>query len=269
MDARAWGLEGLTPLERVQKVIEAGCDQFGGERSPELIIELVKSGQLSEERIDASVKRIMRDKFTLGLFDNPYVDPKKSEELVGNIEFREAGKKAQARSMVLLKNSDLLPLKEGVKIFAEGMQQSEVLNQYGELVSSPEKADVIVKRINTPFEPRDDFFLEEYFHQGRLYYSEEEKTEILELIKKKPSIVVVNLERPAILTEIDKASQALLAEFGATDEVLAAVLFGDKKPEGKLPFELPSSWEAVENQLEDLPYDSKDPLYQFGHGLSY
>lgn len=269
MDARAWGLEGLTPVERVQKVIEAGCDQFGGERTPELIIELVKSGQLTEERIDLSVKRIMRDKFTLGLFDNPYVDVEKSEAIVGNVHFIAAGKEAQAKSMVLLKNSNLLPLKKGVKIYAEGMEESEVLNQFGELVSSPEKADVIVKRINTPFEPRDDFFLEEYFHQGRLYYSEEEKTEILELIKKKPSVVVVNLERPAILTEIDNASQALLAEFGATDEVLAAVLFGDKKPEGKLPFELPSSWEAVENQLEDLPYDSKDPLYQFGHGLSY
>lgn len=40
-------------------------------------------------------------------------------------------------------------------------------------------------------------------------------------------------------------------------------------PEGKPPFELPSSREAVENQKEDLPYDPKDPLYPFGYGLSY
>ena len=37
----------------------------------------------------------------------------------------------------------------------------------------------------------------------------------------------------------------------------------------KLPFELPSSQRAVENQMEDVPYDSKNPLYPYGHGLSY
>jgi beta-glucosidase len=38
---------------------------------------------------------------------------------------------------------------------------------------------------------------------------------------------------------------------------------------GKLPFELPSSQEAVKEQFEDVPYDSKDPLYDFGFGLRY
>ena len=93
--------------------------------------------------------------------------------------------------------------------------------------------------------------------------------EILDLISKKPSIVVVNLDRAAILSEISEASGALLADFGLSDEVLNELLFGVKSPEGKLPFELPSSREAVENQKEDVPYDSKDPLYPFGHGLSY
>ena len=77
------------------------------------------------------------------------------------------------------------------------------------------------------------------------------------------------MERPAILTEIDAESKALMAEFGTSDEVLADLLFGKRRPSGKLPFELPSSWEAVKNQKEDLPYDSKDPLYPYGHGLSY
>ncbi len=67
-DARAWGVEDLSPLERTKKVIDAGCDQFGGESSPELIIELVDSGQLTEARIDESVKRIMRDKFRVRSF---------------------------------------------------------------------------------------------------------------------------------------------------------------------------------------------------------
>ena len=45
--ARAWGVENLSPKERVLKVLDAGCDQFG-ENSPSQIIELVKEGKLSE-----------------------------------------------------------------------------------------------------------------------------------------------------------------------------------------------------------------------------
>lgn len=47
------------------------------------------------------------------------------------------------------------------------------------------------------------------------------------------------------------------------------MIFGNTKPCGSLPFELPSSMEAVRNQKENLPYDSKDPLYKFGFRLRY
>ena len=246
----------------------AGCDQFGGENSPELIIELVKNGELSEKRLDVSVARILRDKFTLGLFDDPYVDAEKAPELTGKPEYRALAKKAQARSTVLLKNENLLPLKSGTKVYIEGITHPEAFESFGQIVDSPEEAEVVIKRIQTPYEPRDDSFLERFFHQGRLYYTPEELEDILEVIRAKPSVVIANLERPAILTEINAASTSLLAEFGTSDEVLAKVLFGDERPEGKMPFELPSTWEAVEAQLEDVPYDSKDPLYEFGHGLS-
>jgi hypothetical protein len=45
--------------------------------------------------------------------------------------------------------------------------------------------------------------------------------------------------------------------------------FGRYEPKGRLPFELPSSMEAVRKQKEDLPYDSQDPLVSFGFGLRY
>jgi beta-glucosidase len=268
-EGRSWGVENLSEKERVKKVIDAGCDQFGGESLPELIIELVNDGAISEERIDISVKRIMLDKFRLGLFDAPYVNEKEALKIAGKKTFRDKGKIAQGKSMVLLKNDGLLPLKKGTKIYAEGMLTPEVINTNGVLVDDPQDADVILKKIQTPFEPRSDYFLESFFNQGRLYYSEEEKKEILDLINQKPAIVVVNLERATILTDIDKASGALFGEFGTSDEVLMDVLFGKVNPAGKLPFELPSSWEAVKNQKEDVPYDSENPLYRFGHGLSY
>ena len=78
-------------------------------------MELVRSGQIAESRIDESVRRLLRDKFRLGLFDNPYVDPDAAEQIVGSAAFRAAGEQAQRRSIVLLKNgeptaSPILPL---------------------------------------------------------------------------------------------------------------------------------------------------------------
>ncbi len=269
-EASAWGMEDFTPMQRIQKVIEAGCDQIGGDFVPELIVELVENGQISEERIDVSVRRILRDKYRLGLFDNPYLDEKEALEIVGNDSFVEKGKQAQAKSMVLLKNEDLLPLKEGVKIYVDGMTDLSGLEKYAELVKNPTDADVIVTRIATPWQKREGgSMFESFFRGGRLNYSDEELGEILELIEQKPSVVVANLYRPTVLTEINEECAALMADFDTSDEVLADVLFGKRKAMGKLPFELPSSQEAVEKQMEDLPYDSENPLYPFGYGLSY
>ncbi len=266
---RGWGVEDLTPLQRMKKSLDAGCDQYGGESCPELIIELVESGEISEERLDASVRRILLDKFRLGLFDNPYVDEKKAAQIAGQDEFREKGELAQAKSTVLLKNKDLLPLTKGTKIYAEGMLDPDILNSYGEVVEDISEADVILLRIKTPFDPRSEYMLERFFHQGRLFYNEEEIQNILNLTAQKPTIVVVNLERPAILTEINENSSALLADFGTSDKVLADLIFGQVNPGGKMPFELPSTWEAVQKQLEDVPYDSENPLFLYGFGLGY
>ncbi len=269
-EASAWGMEDFTPLQRLLKVIEAGCDQIGGEFIPELIVELVESGQISEERIDVSVRRILRDKYRLGLFDNPYVDEQDALKIAGNDSFVEKGKQAQAKSMVLLKNENLLPLKEGVKIYVEGMTDLSGLEKYAVLVKKPTDADVIVTRIATPWQKREGgSMFESFFRGGRLYYSDEELGEILELIAQKPTVVVANLYRPSVLTEINEQCTALMADFDTSDEVLADVLFGKRKAMGKLPFELPSSQEAVEKQMEDLPYDSENPLYPFGYGLSF
>src|SRR5262249_55976035 len=79
LEARGWGVEHLSVAERVEKALEAGVDQFGGEACPEVVIDLVKQGRIAEARIDISVRRLLRDKFHLGLFDQPTVDPAAAE----------------------------------------------------------------------------------------------------------------------------------------------------------------------------------------------
>jgi len=92
---------------------------------------------------------------------------------------------------------------------------------------------------------------------------------ILEILNKVPSIVDIYLDRPAVIPEISESSKGLLANFGASDDALLDIIFGKANPSGRLPFEMPSSMEAVRNQKEDVPYDSNNPLYPFGYGLSY
>ncbi|MCU0380774.1 MAG: glycoside hydrolase family 3 C-terminal domain-containing protein [Chitinophagaceae bacterium] len=266
--AAAHGVEKLSTEERVFKIIDAGCDQFGGEAIPDIIIGLVKKGRIPESRIDESARRILRDKFTLGLFENPYVDPSNAS-IPGRKEFVEMGKESQRRSLVLLKNDgNFLPLKPGTRIFVEGMHKGDI-KPYASLIKSLEEADVIVLKVKTPTEPRTEYILERIFPEGSLEFSAKEKKKLLELVSRKPTVLVMNLERPGVFPEINAASKAVIGDFSSQDDIILDLIYGKFKPTGKLPFEIPSSMDAVLEQKEDVPYDSKKPLYPFGYGLTW
>jgi beta-glucosidase len=273
--ARARGVESLSPEQRMVKVIDAGCDQFGGESLTGMLVKLVKEGKISKKRIDESVKRLLRQKFVLGLFDNPYIDVDKAMQVLGNPEFRKLGEESQRRSMILLKNGvdpkqKTLPLETGkLKIYVWNIRP-ETAARYGQVVNRPEDADIAIIRLNTPFYPVESPVpFARDFHHGDLDFKGMGRDSILQLCKTVPTVVDIFLDRPAVIPEINDQAKAVLADFGASDEAVLDVVFGKYKPGGRLPFELPSSMEAVRNQKEDLPYDSKDPLYKFGFGLSY
>jgi len=269
--ARAWGVEKLSEEERVKKVIDAGVDQFGGESCAEHVVKLVKDGKLTEARINESIKRLLRQKFQLGLFDDPFVDESNVDKVFTNTEFKKLAEESQRRAMTLLKNdNNVLPLKQNsLKIYVKNINP-QVAADYGTIVTKPGEADIAIIRLNTPFYPVESpIMMARMFHHGDLDFKGKQKDSILELLKAVPTIVDINLDRPAVIPEINASAKGLLADFGASDAAVLDVIFGKAKPAGKLPFELPSSMEAVRNQKEDLPYDSKDPLYKFGFGLSY
>jgi beta-glucosidase len=60
-----------------------------------------------------------------------------------------------------------------------------------------------------------------------------------------------------------------VANFGVSDAALLDVLTGRAAPQGRLPFELPSSMSDVEAQRSDVPHDTRRPLYRIGFGLRY
>lgn len=172
--------------------------------------------------------------------------------------------------MTLLKNDgQALPLKGSPRIFVKNIDPG-VAARYAEVVSTPDQADFAILRLETPWVPIDNgvpFAMD--FHHGDLDFKGQAKEEILALCNQVPTIVAIYLDRPAVIPEISAAAKALIGEYGADDAAVLNVIFGKARPEGKLPFELPRSMEAVYKQKEDLPHDSENPLYPFGFGLTY
>ncbi|MFE0643142.1 glycoside hydrolase family 3 protein [Streptomyces sp. NPDC058877] len=269
--ARAWGVEHLDRLTRVERVLDAGADQFGGESAPELVVELVRSGRITAERLDRSVARLLREKFVLGLFDDPYVAPDAAARVCGSPEFRAEGLAAQSRAVTVLKDrpagatTPLLPLPPGTRLYIQGVDH-EVASQYTTVVNTPEEADVALIRLSTPYDERTEG-LESYFRAGRLDFTEEELEPLLRTAEAVPTVFDIFLDRPAVVPEIAAEAAALVANFGASDTALLNVLFGRALAEGRLPFELPSSMAAIAAGHEDVPNDSTDPVYAYGHGL--
>lgn len=269
MPARAWGIEHLSPVERVQKAIEAGVDQFGGEGCPELVLQLVREGRVSEARLDVSVRRLLREKFVLGLFDAPLLDVERAVATVGRADFVAEGAAAQRAAITRLtaaaSGPAALPLGDGQRVYVEGLG-AEAAARLGRVVADPADAEVAVLRLAAPYEPRPGKF-ESFFHAGSLAFPAAERDRVLAVCAAVPTVVDVYLDRPAVLTEVAAAAAALLVDFGASDDALVDVLLGTARARGRLPFDLPSSMAAVEASRSDVPFDTADPLFRFGDGL--
>ena len=270
-----WGMEDATKAERYVKAVTAGMDQFGGVTEAPYLTQAVQRGQLTEARINASARRILIQKFKQGLFEHPFVDAAKASTTVGKAEFVEAGLDAQRRSLVLLENKDkVLPLAASVKkVYLYGIDAA-VAKQYGyTVVATPQEADVALLRVAAPYETlHPNYIFGSMQHEGRLDYVDgnADYEAIKNAAKYAPkTVVTVYLDRPAILGNVQDKASAILANFGVSDGALFDVLTGKAKPQGKLPFELPSSMAEVQVQKSDVPYDTAHPLYKFGYGLAY
>jgi len=299
-----WGVEDLTVEQRYRKAIDAGTDLFSNDATPEFVVNLVRKGEVSEQRVNESARRILRVRFALGIFENPYADPDAAERTVRNRGFEQKALEAQRKSIVLLSNTGVLPLKPGARIYIDGIDAAAAAARGFVVVASPHEADVSVLRAvrapaagesggrggrgagagrgDAPPQGRGAGAPAGGSGRGRgmggldsggapidLTLPPEEVQRLRAVMQAKPTVVVMFFDRPYVVPDIARDAAALVAHFGVSDEALLDVLSGAFAPAGKLPFELPSSMDAVRAQKEDVPYDSKDPLFPFGHGLTY
>ena len=109
------GIAG-TPAEAGREAVNAGVDMdMQGNVYQGNLAQLVKEGHVSEKAVDEAVKRILRIKFLLGLFERPYVDPERAAKVIRSEANIEVALEAARRSIVLLKNEgNLLPMKKDI-----------------------------------------------------------------------------------------------------------------------------------------------------------
>jgi beta-glucosidase len=288
IDMMPWGVENLTILQRYQKAIDAGVDIFSGGADPALLLETVKTGLVSETRINESIARLLKEKFDLGLFENPYVDADAATKIVGNAEFQKKADIALRKSIVLLRNdAKLLPIAKSdgrpKKVYFETyydngrtknpitVNKPEINNSNLTFVATKEEADLILVWII----PTGGGL---FASQGKpidlsLSKNKVDVAHINELINAKPTIVAINYTNPWVIDEIEKGStKTILATFGTTQDALLDIVSGAFNPTGKMPFTTPKSMKAVEENQSDVPGFMKPKgygLFMFGDGISY
>ncbi|RIA09085.1 beta-glucosidase [Flavobacteriaceae bacterium MAR_2010_72] len=307
---------------------------------------LVREGNVKEELIDDAVKRILRVKFQLGLFDDPYkyCDESREKQTIGKQEFHDAVLDVAKKSIVLLKNDNqLLPLKKtGQKIaligalaadktsplgswriaaddgtavsVLEGMQsyigntltyakgadvtigKTEFISEltinetdtsgFAKAVAVAKSADVVVMVLG-------EHGLQSGEGRSRVNLDlPGVQQELLEAVYKvnKNIVLVLNNGRPLAINWADEHIPAIVEAWHLgtqSGHAIAQVLYGDYNPSGKLPMTFPKhvgqmplyyNYKATGRPTIPAPglvfwahYQDEvnEPLYPFGHGLSY
>ena len=278
-------LAGKTTLkDNMEMVINAGVDQMGSETETQLVVELVKEGRVTEERVNQAAKRILQWHFILGLFENPYVDPDNAAKVCQREDLQANAFEAQLESNILLVNEDnTLPAKEGIKLYVEGVDK-EMAAKYATLVDNPAQADMILVRTGTAEERGFGFGGQMDMKKMQQMMEEQAKKPVnIEIpasiwnnIKKlsatgKPVVVAFNPSGTSVVLpqDLKQTVKGCFLTFDCLDNALLDVVFGKFNPVGKLPFEIPATMKDVEAQLEDVPFDAPNKAFEFGFGLSY
>lgn len=315
--------------------IEAGVDMYMNPDDTDefisIVVDLVESGDLSEDRVDEAVRRILQLKKDLGLFEDPYVDEKKVETAVG--AGRDIARTAAEQSMTLLKNDgDALPLSKSDNVlvtgpFVEGLaglraqmggwtlgwqgimnhdarpwattvlegleaaigsgsvtsvptgytfqpwQDSDkyTFDNPDAVTSAAESADAVVVTIGEA--PHSEGFGD----RDELALPDAQRAVVDAVAEATPDdtpVVGVELAgSPRGGQQTFEKLDALLMAYqpgSAAGSAVARTLFGDNNPSGKLPFVWPQSVGQVTNHYNGYaPAKGNEPLYEFGHGLSY
>lgn len=266
--AMCWGVEDLSRVERFAKAINAGVDQLGGEEDPEPLLEAVRAGLVTESRIDDAVRRTLVQKFELGLFERPFVDPAAANAVIGDPAVAAAAVDAQRRALVVLEAARR-PMIVGDDIVLADDPIADALTERGITVTDdPAVATRAVVVTATPHQQlHPGHFFGRIHHEGDTDFDvdDDEWCRIEPILSEVPTIVIVHMDRPAVVTPFCGLADALIAELGVSPDVVADVLVGRTEATGRLPFTLFRHRDDVSASPCDRP--SGNTLFPRGTGV--
>lgn len=131
--------------EAASLALKAGLDMdLGGNAFGRNLKKALEEGKITEEDLDRAVSNVLRLKFRLGLFENPYVSPVLAKERVRSAEHRELAREVARQGTVLLKNEGILPLSKHVKHIAVIGPNADVMyNQLGDYTAPQDRKEVV------------------------------------------------------------------------------------------------------------------------------
>lgn len=286
----------------VKRAVNAGVDMVMVPDRYEVfighLISLVNDNEVSEERIDDAVRRILKQKFILNLFEEPYTDSSLAASF-GSQEHRDLSRQVVRESMVLLNaKNDILPLEKnnqtilvagelgadlgaqcggwtiswqgsngditpGIDILTgiENLaESSEVIYSPNGDYNGPVDVAVVVIGEKTPY-------AEGAGDRASLVLNETDVA-LLKNLKEAgiPTVALLVSGRPMVFGELLPYSDAMFAVWypGTEGDGIAEVLFGDYQPSGKLTHSWPKKMSQVPINVEDSNYD---PLFGYKHGI--
>jgi beta-glucosidase len=299
---------GIDQLEgsyanKVETAINAGIDMamepFSYENFYNTLKNLVEQGNVDTNRINDAVRRILRIKFKMGLFEKPYAD-RSLLDSIGTEAHRAVAREAVRKSLVLLKKKDgILPLpKENIHIFLAGEHADNLGYQCGgwtiswqglsgditdgttiweAIQEAAPSADFTYSRGGTSIDTTADVAVVAI---GETPYAEilgdrynltlpVSQINLIRNIKNTglPVVVILISGRPLIIESIIPYSDAIIAAWlpGTEGNGITDVLFGDYNPSGLLSHSWPASMEDIPINLGDPEYE---PLFEYGYGIT-
>ena len=284
--------------EAAYKGIKAGLDmEMVSECYSKNLVSLVKEGKVSIKLVDDAVRRILEQKYKLGLFDDPfrYCDEERERTVIGSQESRKEACYVSERSIVLLKNENsVLPLSSSIKkvalIGALSKSQKDMCGAW----SCAEVGKVV-----TLYEAMEKRGVDINYNDG--YDLKTNKIVNLDqtlAAARQSDVVIVAMGeqawesgemcgRPVIFNEVRREAPAILCTWWLGSEAgnaICNVLWGDYNPSGKLPMTFPQHNGQIPLYYQykstgrptalggwcakyiDIP---TEPAYPFGYGLSY
>ncbi|MFD9123621.1 glycoside hydrolase family 3 protein [Kitasatospora sp. NPDC059571] len=288
---------------QVRTAVDAGLDMFmepySAPQFEQTLLAEARAGRVPQSRIDDAVRRILRAKFELGLFEHPFTD-RRNAGTVGSAAHRAVARRAVAESQVLLKNTGhALPLKANQKIYVAGANADDIGNQAGgwtvtwqggsgstipgstvlQGIRAAAPATTYSRDASAPTDGYDVGVVvigETPYAEGvgdvgnghTLAISAADRAAVDRVCGTIPTCVVLDVAgRPQIITDELPKTDAFVMSWlpGSEGEGVADVLFGKQAFTGKLPVSWPRSEAQEPINVGDRNYD---PLFPFGYGLT-